>query len=219
MSGKKRWVKRAEVDEYMRTRDDKERREVQQTDARNRLLGRVGGRELKGHGGCKNRRRVSSSLRNYQLRHSRDGDTLDTSFRTGHSGCKSYDTQPRLVIISRREIRGLERDVIRSKTGKRWATLIHGDAHSKVHVISHSSLSSLGKICWVRLEEEHVRFTIIPDQGTQETIFDSYSFSAAAGVINLEVPIAALHRALKSATDAASATLRLTKKDLSPFLL
>ncbi|EER29958.1 hypothetical protein D8B26_007227 [Coccidioides posadasii str. Silveira] len=88
-----------------------------------------------------------------------------------------------------------------------------------------ASLSSLGKICWVRLEEEHVRFTIIPDQGTQvwaqlpiETIFDSYSFSAAAGVINLEVPIAALHRALKSATDAASATLRLTKKGSQPLL-
>jgi hypothetical protein len=30
-----------------------------------------------------------------------------------------------------------------------------------------ASLSSLGKICWMRLEDGVVRFTIIPDQGTQ----------------------------------------------------
>ena len=30
-----------------------------------------------------------------------------------------------------------------------------------------ASLSSLGKVCWMRLEDEVVRFTIIPDQGTQ----------------------------------------------------
>ncbi|PGH12756.1 hypothetical protein AJ80_06580 [Polytolypa hystricis UAMH7299] len=88
-----------------------------------------------------------------------------------------------------------------------------------------ASLSSLGKICWVRLEDEAVRFTIIPDQGTQvwaqlpiETIFESYSISAAAGVINLEVPIGALHRALRSATSATSAQLRLTKKGSIPLL-
>ncbi|KAK2751832.1 hypothetical protein FQN55_009275 [Onygenales sp. PD_40] len=88
-----------------------------------------------------------------------------------------------------------------------------------------ASLSSLGKICWVRLEDEVVRFTIIPDQGTQvwaqlpiETVFESYSISAASGVINLEVPIGALHRALRSATSASSAQLRLTKKGSLPLL-
>lgn len=30
-----------------------------------------------------------------------------------------------------------------------------------------ASLSSLGKVCWLRLEDGIVRFTIIPDQGTQ----------------------------------------------------
>jgi Hus1-like protein. len=30
-----------------------------------------------------------------------------------------------------------------------------------------ASLSSLGKVCWMRLEYEVIRFTIIPDQGTQ----------------------------------------------------
>ncbi|OAX84959.1 hypothetical protein ACJ72_00661 [Emergomyces africanus] len=88
-----------------------------------------------------------------------------------------------------------------------------------------ASLSSLGKICWVRLEDEAVRFTIIPDQGTQvwaqlpiDTVFESYSISAASGVINLEVPIGALHRALRSATSATSAQLRLTKKGSVPLL-
>ncbi|PGH11762.1 hypothetical protein AJ79_04663 [Helicocarpus griseus UAMH5409] len=88
-----------------------------------------------------------------------------------------------------------------------------------------ASLSSLGKICWVRLEDEVVRFTIIPDQGTQvwaqlpiDTVFESYSISAASGVINLEVPIGALHRALRSASSATSAQLRLTKKGPLPLL-
>ncbi|PGH00662.1 HUS1 checkpoint protein [Blastomyces parvus] len=88
-----------------------------------------------------------------------------------------------------------------------------------------ASLSSLGKICWVRLEDEVVRFTIIPDQGTQvwaqlpiETVFESYSISSASGVINLEVPITALHRALRSAINANSAQLRLTKKGSVPLL-
>ncbi|EGC49813.1 mitotic and DNA damage checkpoint protein hus1 [Histoplasma capsulatum var. duboisii H88] len=88
-----------------------------------------------------------------------------------------------------------------------------------------ASLSSLGKICWVRLEDEAVRFTIIPDQGTQVwaqlpigIVFESYSISAAAGVINLEVPISALHRALRSAIGATSAQLRLTKKGPVPLL-
>ncbi|WEW61494.1 Checkpoint protein hus1 [Emydomyces testavorans] len=88
-----------------------------------------------------------------------------------------------------------------------------------------ASLSSLAKVCWVRLEDEAVRFTIVPDQGTQvwaqlsiDTIFDSYTLSAAADVINLEVPTAALHRALKSAAEATSASLRLTKKGSQPLL-
>ncbi|KAJ9287308.1 hypothetical protein DTO021C3_4999 [Paecilomyces variotii] len=89
-----------------------------------------------------------------------------------------------------------------------------------------ASLSSLGKICWMRLEDEVVRFTIIPDQGTQvwaqlpiETIFDeTYTIQSATGVINLEVPTGALHRALRSAIGANSAQLRLTKKGPVPLL-
>ncbi|KAE8383174.1 checkpoint protein Hus1/Mec3 [Aspergillus bertholletiae] len=90
-----------------------------------------------------------------------------------------------------------------------------------------ASLSSLGKACWMRLEDGIVRFTIIPDQGTQvwaqlpvDAIFEesSYILESNSGVINLEVPIGALHRALRSAVAATSAQLRLTKKGNVPLL-
>lgn len=90
-----------------------------------------------------------------------------------------------------------------------------------------ASLSSLGKVCWMRLEDGVVRFTIIPDQGTQvwaqlpvEAIFDesTYILESNSGVINLEVPVGALHRALRSAVAATSTQLRLTKKGNIPLL-
>ncbi|KAL4803291.1 cell cycle checkpoint protein [Aspergillus unguis] len=89
------------------------------------------------------------------------------------------------------------------------------------------SLSSLGKLCWMRLEESVVRFTIIPDQGTQvwaqlpvESIFEDtdYTLESNTGVINLEVPLSALHRALRSAAAAKWVQLRLTKKGKVPLL-
>ena len=30
-----------------------------------------------------------------------------------------------------------------------------------------ASLNLLGKAAWIRLDSEHVRFTVVPDQGTQ----------------------------------------------------
>ncbi|KAL4763574.1 checkpoint protein HUS1 family protein [Aspergillus foveolatus] len=89
------------------------------------------------------------------------------------------------------------------------------------------SLSSLGKLCWMRLEESVVRFTIIPDQGTQVwaqlpvySIFEDadYILESNTGVINLEVPLPALHRALRSAAGAKWVQLRLTKKGKVPLL-
>ncbi|OJJ04738.1 hypothetical protein ASPVEDRAFT_173328 [Aspergillus versicolor CBS 583.65] len=89
------------------------------------------------------------------------------------------------------------------------------------------SLSSLGKLCWMRLEESVVRFTIIPDHGTQvwaelpvESIFEDtdYTLESNTGVINLEVPLSALHRALRSAASAKWVQLRLTKKGKVPLL-
>lgn len=48
----------------------------------------------------------------------------------------------------------------------------------------------------------------------QDAIFETYTIqSAADNVINLEVPLSSLHRALKSALTATSASIRLTKKD------
>lgn len=90
-----------------------------------------------------------------------------------------------------------------------------------------ASLESLGHIAWVRMDEKDVRFTVIPENGTQvwavvaiDNIFDTYTIQSAAenNTINLEVPLAPLQRALKSAHNATSASLRLTKKDAQPLL-
>ncbi|PVH98047.1 Hus1-like protein [Periconia macrospinosa] len=90
-----------------------------------------------------------------------------------------------------------------------------------------ASLNSLGPLAWLKLSEEHVCFTIIPEQGTQvwavltiDSIFSTYmTQSAANNTINLEVPLGPLNRALKSALHATSAQIRLTKKaDNMPIL-
>ena len=90
-----------------------------------------------------------------------------------------------------------------------------------------ASLASLGNIAWVRLDDKDVRFTVIPEQGTQvwsvlsiDTIFETYTIQSASenNTINLEVPLAPLQRALKSAQNAIAANIRLTKKDSIPLL-
>ncbi|KAJ4520271.1 Checkpoint protein hus1 [Exophiala dermatitidis] len=90
-----------------------------------------------------------------------------------------------------------------------------------------ASLASLGQIAWCRLNDDDVQFTIIPDKGSQvwsvlkpETVFESYILQSASpkNTINLEVPIQALSRALKSAYGSTSAQIRLTKKDNVPML-
>ncbi|KAK7967854.1 HUS1 checkpoint protein [Apiospora aurea] len=90
-----------------------------------------------------------------------------------------------------------------------------------------AALSSLEKIAWLRLDDEHVRFTVIPDTGSQvwallpmEFIFDNVQLQSAEAqnTINLELPLVPLQRALKSALNATSASLRLTKKDGIPIL-
>lgn len=54
----------------------------------------------------------------------------------------------------------------------------------------------------------------------QDAIFEetSYTLQSNSGVINLEVPVGALHRALRSAIGASSAQFRLTKKGNIPLL-
>lgn len=90
-----------------------------------------------------------------------------------------------------------------------------------------ASLASLGQIAWCRLNDDDVQFTVIPEKGSQvwsvlklETVFDTYIIQSASpkNTINLEVPIQALQRALRSALGATSAQLRLTKKDNVPML-
>ncbi|CAD6501675.1 BgTH12-01925 [Blumeria graminis f. sp. triticale] len=90
-----------------------------------------------------------------------------------------------------------------------------------------SSLSHLGKLAWVRLDEDAVRFTVIPEVGTQvwaslsiDSIFEEYTIQSAApnNTINLELPLLPLTRALKSAINASSASIRLTKRKGIPVL-
>ncbi|KAI1772817.1 Hus1-like protein [Hypoxylon cercidicola] len=111
-----------------------------------------------------------------------------------------------------------------------------------------AALSSLEKIAWLRLDDENVRFTVIPDTGSQvwafvdpispsdlshnvvltllastlsmDLIFDNYALQSAEpnNTINLELPLGPLQRALKSALNGVSATIRLTKKDGIPVL-
>ncbi|KAI0534184.1 checkpoint protein hus1 [Xylaria digitata] len=90
-----------------------------------------------------------------------------------------------------------------------------------------AALSSLEKIAWMRLDDETVRFTVIPASGSQvwaslsiDFILDNWTIQSAEpnNTINLELPLMPLQRALKSATNAVSASIRLTKKDGIPIL-
>ncbi|KAK5187934.1 Checkpoint protein hus1, partial [Cryomyces antarcticus] len=53
-----------------------------------------------------------------------------------------------------------------------------------------------------------------------DSIFETYTIQSAVpnNTINLEVPLQPLHRALRSALQATSASIRLTKKDNIPLL-
>ncbi|KAI6841598.1 Hus1-like protein [Hortaea werneckii] len=71
-----------------------------------------------------------------------------------------------------------------------------------------SSLATLGHIAWLRLNDTDCRFTVIPEKGSQvwsvlspNSIFEEYTIQSAAdeNAINLEVPLAELVRALRSA--------------------
>ncbi|MCJ1426043.1 hypothetical protein MMC29_003945, partial [Sticta canariensis] len=92
-----------------------------------------------------------------------------------------------------------------------------------------TSLSLLGKVVWIRLDDDQVRFTVIPEQGpgtqvwaalSKDAIFDNYTIKSAipANTINLQVPLAPLQRALRSALSGTSASIRLTRQDDIPLL-
>ncbi|KAK5656136.1 hypothetical protein OQA88_4896 [Cercophora sp. LCS_1] len=90
-----------------------------------------------------------------------------------------------------------------------------------------AALNSLEKIAWVRLDDDSVRFTVIPDTGSQvwaslsvDLIFDNYHLQSAEpnNTVNLELPLGPLQRALKSAVGSNHANLRLTKRDGIPLL-
>lgn len=90
-----------------------------------------------------------------------------------------------------------------------------------------AALNSLEKIAWVRLDDETARFTVIPDTGSQvwaslsmDFIFENYHIQSAepSNTINLELPLAPLQRALRSALNSTACSLRLTKRDGIPVL-
>ena len=90
-----------------------------------------------------------------------------------------------------------------------------------------ASLATLGHIAWLRLSDLDVRFTVIPERGSQvwsvlspDTLFNEYTIQSAAqhNTVNLEVPLQPLLRALRSARSAVSASVRLTKKEGVPLL-
>lgn len=90
-----------------------------------------------------------------------------------------------------------------------------------------AALNSLEKIAWVRLDDETARLTVIPDTGSQvwaslsmDLIFENYHIQSAepSNTINLELPLAPLQRALRSALNSTACSLRLTKRDGIPVL-
>lgn len=77
------------------------------------------------------------------------------------------------------------------------------------------------------MTDEDVQFTVIPDKGSQcwsklqiDTIFDKYQCQSATekNTINLELPLQALSRALRSALNATDVWIKLTKKDNVPMI-
>ncbi|EPE07172.1 checkpoint protein hus1 [Ophiostoma piceae UAMH 11346] len=93
-----------------------------------------------------------------------------------------------------------------------------------------AALSALDKIVWIRLEDEVVRFIVVPDRGSQvwctfsrDFFFDPDAFVLkslnAGNAIDLEITLAALQRALRSALQSSTdPVLRLTKRDNVPVL-
>ncbi|EMR09174.1 hypothetical protein PNEG_02514 [Pneumocystis murina B123] len=97
------------------------------------------------------------------------------------------------------------------------------------------SLERIGRICWLKLTPETVHFIVVPDHtGTQvwayeiinnsmflivTSIFRDYHIqSNTDNIINLEIPVDNLHKALKSSVNASEIILRLTKQDHFPML-
>ncbi|EGO61101.1 hypothetical protein NEUTE1DRAFT_120151 [Neurospora tetrasperma FGSC 2508] len=114
---------------------------------------------------------------------------------------------------------GDQPSVVEIPTFRQWR-------HLNIHKLV-AALNTLEKIAWVRLDDDTVRFTVIPDTGSQvwaslsvDTIFDSYHIQSneANNTINLELPLGPLQRALKSALNSNHASLRLTKRDGIPML-
>ncbi|KAL7945522.1 Hus1-like protein [Trichoderma barbatum] len=90
-----------------------------------------------------------------------------------------------------------------------------------------AAFSALEKLVWLRLSDDTAHFTVVPDTGSQiwsalpmDFLFENCTIQSAepGNTINLELSLQPLHRALKSAQNSISASLRLTKKKGVPVL-
>ncbi|KAH6611338.1 HUS1 checkpoint protein [Trichoderma cornu-damae] len=90
-----------------------------------------------------------------------------------------------------------------------------------------AAFSALEKLVWLRLSNEIAHFTVVPDTGSQiwstlpmDFLFENYQIQSTepTNTINLELSLQPLHRALKSAQNSTSASLRLTKRNGVPVL-
>lgn len=90
-----------------------------------------------------------------------------------------------------------------------------------------AALNSLEKIVWMRIDNASIRFIVIPDRGSAVwSIFPRDFFfencllqsNVANNCVDLEIPLASLQRALKSAFNSTDTVLRLSKHDGVPVL-
>ncbi|KAK6349806.1 hypothetical protein TWF696_006078 [Orbilia brochopaga] len=89
------------------------------------------------------------------------------------------------------------------------------------------ALSVVGKAGWLQLNDEYIQLTVLPEGNHSQVwshinidaVFINYKVvSASDNIINLEIPLDTLHRSLKSASSASTASIRLTKKGTIPML-
>jgi hypothetical protein len=89
-----------------------------------------------------------------------------------------YGIFPQCAMVPHKRVRVFQRLINQPRCGskRKYKTLPHSpvcpihkhsDEADQGHAEFVASLASLGPVAWVRLNEDEVRFTIIPEQGTQ----------------------------------------------------
>ncbi|KAG4304982.1 hypothetical protein PORY_001657 [Pneumocystis oryctolagi] len=131
------------------------------------------------------------------------------------------------IVIDMEEVKGIDKRLFYcSDLVKKKDALLYAKRKAQEEV-EQPSLERVGRICWLRLTPETVHLVVVPDYtGTQvwailevKSIFEDYHVQSNTNdIINLEIPIDNLHKALKSSVNALEIVLRLTKQDHFPML-